>query len=125
MGLSKKWYARGNANANTKSKYHSRKQTIDGHVFASKREAQRYSELKMLEKAGEISNLELQKRFELIPSQRINGKVVERPCYYVCDFAYCEGGKQVIEDAKGMKTEVYKIKKKLMLYKYGIAIKEV
>ena len=68
---------------------------------------------------------ELQKRFELIPSQRIDGKVVERPCYYVCDFAYCEGGKQVIEDAKGMKTEVYKIKKKLMLYKYGIAIKEV
>ena len=80
MGLSKKWYARGNVNANTKSKYHSRKQTIDGYVFASKREAQRYSELKMLEKAGEISNLELQKRFELIPSQRIDGKVVERPC---------------------------------------------
>ena len=79
----------------------------------------------MLEKAGIISNLELQKRFELIPSQRIDGKVVERPCYYVCDFAYCEGGKQVIEDVKGMKTEVYKIKKKLMLYKCGIAIKEV
>lgn len=125
MGLTKKRHARGNVNANTKSKYHSRKQTIDGYVFASKREAQRYSELKMLEKAGEISNLELQKRFELIPSQRIGGKVVERPCYYVCDFAYCEGGKQVIEDAKGMKTEVYKIKKKLMLYKYGITIKEV
>lgn len=125
MDFSKRRFAVGNVNANTKSKYHSRKQTIDGYVFASKREAQRYSELKMLEKAGEISNLELQKRFELIPSQRIDGKVVERPCYYVCDFAYYEGGKQVIEDAKGMKTEVYKIKKKLMLYKYGIAIKEV
>lgn len=125
MDFSKRKFVHGNASANTKSKYHSRKQTIDGYVFASKREAQRYSELKMLEKAGEISNLELQKRFELIPSQRIDGKVVERPCYYVCDFAYCEGGKQVIEDAKGMKTEVYKIKKKLMLYKYGIAIKEV
>lgn len=125
MDLSKRRFALGNANANTKSKYHSRKQTIDGYVFASQREAQRYSELKMLEKAGEISNLELQKRFELIPSQRIGGKVVERPCYYVCDFAYCEGGNQVIEDAKGMKTEVYKIKKKLMLYKYGITIKEV
>ena len=125
MDFSKRRFAVGNVNANTKSKYHSRKQTIDGYVFASKREAQRYLELKILEKAGEISNLELQKRFELIPSQRIDGKVVERPCYYVCDFAYCEGGKQVIEDAKGMKTEVYKIKKKLMLYKYGIAIKEV
>lgn len=125
MDFSKRRFAVGNVNASTKSKYHSRKQTIDGYVFASKREAQRYSELKILEKAGEISNLELQKRFELIPSQRIGGKVVERPCYYVCDFAYCEGGKQVIEDAKGMKTEVYKIKKKLMLYKYGITIKEV
>lgn len=125
MGLSKKWCARGNVNANTKSKYHSRKQTIDGYVFASKKEAARYEELKLLERAGIISDLELQKRFELIPSQRINGKVVERPCYYVCDFAYCEGGKQVIEDAKGMKTEVYKIKKKLMLYKYGIRVREV
>lgn len=125
MGLSKKWYARGNVNANTKSKYHSTKQIIDGHVFASKKEAARYEELKLLERAGIISGLELQKRFELIPSQRIDGKVVERPCYYVCDFAYCEGGKQVIEDAKGMKTEVYKIKKKLMLYKYGIIIREV
>ena len=125
MDFSKRRFALGNANASTKSKYHSRNQTIDGYVFASKREAQRYSELKMLEKAGEISNLELQKRFELIPSQRIGGKVVERPCYYVCDFAYCEGGKQVIEDAKGMKTEVYKIKKKLMLYKYGIRVREV
>lgn len=125
MDFSKRRFALGNVSGNTKSKYHSRKQIIDGHVFASKREAQRYSELKILEKAGEISNLELQKRFELIPSQRIDGKVVERPCYYVCDFAYCEGGNQVIEDAKGMKTEVYKIKKKLMLYKYGIAIKEV
>lgn len=125
MGLSKKWYARGNVNANMKSKYHSTKQIIDGHVFASKKEAARYAELKLLERAGIISDLELQKRFELIPSQRIDGKVVECPCYYVCDFAYCEGEKQVIEDAKGMKTEVYKIKKKLMLYKYGIAIKEV
>lgn len=125
MGLPKKWYARGNVNANTKSKYHSRKQIIDGHVFASKKESARYAELKLLERAGIISDLELQKRFELIPSQRIDGKVVERPCYYVCDFAYLEGGKQVIEDAKGMKTEVYKIKKKLMLYKYGIRVREV
>lgn len=125
MDFSKRRFALGNASANTKSKYHSRKQTIDGHVFASKREAARYAELKLLERAGIISDLELQKRFELIPSQRIDGKVVERPCYYVCDFAYCEGGKQVIEDAKGMKTEVYKIKKKLMLYKYGIRVREV
>lgn len=125
MGLTKKWYARGNVNANTKSKYHSTKQILDGHVFASKKEAARYAELKLLERAGIISDLELQKRFELIPSQRMDGKVIERSCYYICDFAYYRDGEQIVEDAKGMKTEVYKIKKKLMLYKYGITIKEV
>lgn len=107
------------------SKYKSKKTVVNGIVFDSRREAKRYSELLMLERAGVIKNLELQKSFELIPSQKINGKVVERPCKYVADFVYEENGKIVVEDTKGMRTDKYIIKRKLMLYKYGIQIKEV
>jgi hypothetical protein len=107
------------------SKYKSKKTVVNGIVFDSRREAKRYSELLMLERAGVIKNLELQKSFELIPSQEINGKVVERPCKYIADFVYEENGKTVVEDTKGMRTDKYIIKRKLMLYKYGIQIKEV
>lgn len=108
------------------SKYHATKTVVDGITFDSKKEAQRYTELKLLERVGEISNLELQKPFELLPSQRDpeTGKVVERAVYYRADFSYIEDGEQVIEDTKGMKTDVYILKRKLMLYKYGIRIKE-
>lgn len=94
-------------------------------MFDSKKEAGRYYELSMLLRAGVISNLRLQVPFELIPAQRINGKVVERACKYIADFVYMENGKMVVEDAKGMRTDVYKIKRKLMLKEYGIKIKEV
>lgn len=107
------------------SKYKSKKTVVNGIVFDSRREAKRYSELLLLERAGVIKNLELQKSFELIPSQKINGKVVERPCKYIADFVYEENGKIVVEDTKGMRTDKYIIKRKLMLYKYGIQIKEV
>lgn len=107
------------------SKYKSKKTVVNGIVFDSRREANRYSELLLLERAGVIKNLELQKSFELIPSQKINGKVVERPCKYIADFVYEENGKTVVEDTKGMRTDKYIIKRKLMLYKYGIQIKEV
>jgi hypothetical protein len=107
------------------SKYKSKKTVVNGIVFDSRREAKRYSELLLLERAGVIKNLELQKSFELIPSQKINGKVVERPCKYIADFVYEENGKTVVEDTKGMRTDKYIIKRKLMLYKYGIQIKEV
>lgn len=107
------------------SKYKSKKTIINGIVFDSRKEAKRYSELLLLERAGVIKNLELQKPFELIPSQKINGKVVERPCKYIADFVYEENGKTVVEDTKGMRTDKYIIKRKLMLYKYGIQIKEV
>lgn len=108
-----------------RNKYGSRKTTVDGIMFDSQKEADRYCELKLLEKAGEIKNLELQKSFVLIPAQRIKGKIVERECKYRADFTYEENGELVVEDVKGMKTEAYKIKRKLMLYVHGIIVKEI
>lgn len=101
------------------NKYHNKKVVVDGITFDSKKEAGRYRELKMLERAGAISDLRLQVPFELIPKQ--NG---ERACLYKADFVYIKDGKMVVEDTKGIKTDVYKIKRKLMLYRYGIKITE-
>nr|DAN03520.1 MAG TPA: Endonuclease [Caudoviricetes sp.] len=115
-----------------KSKYGSRKVTIDGITFDSIRECNRYEELKLLERAGKITNLQRQVKYLLIPSQyeavEVNGKqkniCVERACVYVADFIYMENGLLVVEDCKGFKTEAYKIKRKLMLQNYGIKIRE-
>lgn len=106
-------------------KYGNRKISVNGFVFDSKREAKRFNELLLLLKAGEISNLQRQVKFELIPSQKINGKVIERPVHYIADFVYQEGVKTIVEDTKGFKTKDYIIKRKLMLYKHGIQIREV
>ena len=108
-----------------RSKYHSRKVTKDGITFDSLKEYRRFCELSLLQKAGKVTDLQRQVKFELIPSQRINGKVVERACTYVADFVYTENGKKVVEDTKGFKTKDYIIKRKLMLYKYGIQVKEI
>ena len=80
----------------------------------------------MLQRAGKISNLQRQVKYTLIPSQRIDGKVVERECYYTADFVYRDTGtgKEIVEDSKGMRTKEYIIKRKLMLYKNGIRILE-
>ena len=80
-----------------------------------------------LEKAGVIKNLSRQVKFVLIPSQRDeNGKVIERECSYKADFMYYdEAGETIVEDVKGFRTKEYIIKRKLMLYQYGIRIKEV
>jgi len=109
------------------SKYGNRKTTIDGITFDSQREANRYCELKLLERAGEITELELQKEFVLIPNQYIDGKLVERKCSYKADFYYLDirSGKYVCEDVKGMRTKEYIIKRKLMLYMWQIRIKEI
>ena len=106
------------------SKYHSKKVTINGQTFDSQLEARRFRELLLLERAGAITGLQRQVKFELIPSQRIGGKVVERACSYVADFVYMENGKKVVEDTKGYKTPEYKIKRKLMLWVHGIQIRE-
>lgn len=107
------------------SKYRSRKVTRDGMTFDSQKEYRRFCELRLLERAGEVTDLQRQVKFELIPSQRIGGKVVERACAYVADFVYMENGKKVVEDTKGFKTTDYIIKRKLMLWVHGIKIKEI
>lgn len=105
-------------------KYNNRKITIDGETFDSKKEAKRWQELKLLQRSGQITALSRQVKFLLIPAQKANGEVVERACSYIADFTYREHGDFVVEDTKGIKTEVYKIKRKLMLEKYGIRIRE-
>ena len=108
-------------------KYKSVKTEVDGILFDSKKEANRWKELKLLEDAGEISHLQRQVKYELIPSQRMDGKVVERPCTYIADFVYHKLGSNevVVEDTKGFRTPDYIIKRKLMLQVHGIRIREV
>lgn len=113
------------------SKYRSKKITVDGITYDSKKEYRRHAELLLLEKSGAISDLKRQVRFELIPSQhdRSSKKVIERPLTYVADFVYTENGKTVVEDVKGFKRStayaVFAIKRKLMLYVHGIRVREV
>lgn len=119
-----------------KKKYGSKKVKYDGHLFDSKKEMHRYIELKQLQQIGVISDLELQKPFELIPVQREpstltkrgkekKGKVIEKSIKYVADFVYKKDGELVVEDTKGVRTKDYIIKRKLMLYIHGIRIKEI
>jgi hypothetical protein len=108
------------------SKYGNRKTVFDGETFDSRKEANRWAELKLLERAGAIHSLQRQVPFEFIPTQRDeNGKMIERPVKYVADFVYTEGCKQVVEDTKGMRTPDYIIKRKLMLMVHGIRVKEI
>ncbi len=118
-----------------KTKYHNRKTKTDGRTFDSQKEARRYKQLRQMELAGEISDLSTQVKFVLIPTQRdpITGKILERECSYIADFVYtvpqkaqlCTKSTTVVEDVKGYRTDVYRIKKKLMLLRFGIVIKEV
>lgn len=104
-----------------RNKYKNKRVVIDNIEFDSQREALRYLDLKVLEKAKKISDLRLQVKYELIPKQ--DG---ERACNYVADFVYKdENGQTVVEDTKGMRTKDYIIKRKLMLFRYGIKIKEI
>jgi len=106
-------------------KYGNKKTTVDGITFDSKREAARYGQLILLEKAGQIEGLVLQPKFTLIESQRNADGKAERPVVYVGDFLYCENGNWIVEDVKGFKTPEYVIKRKLMLKERGITIREV
>lgn len=107
-------------------KYGNKKTVVDGITFDSKKEATRYTELKLLQRAGEIFDLQRQVPFTLIPKQTRDGKVIERPCVYKADFVYKDkDGTEVVEDTKGMRTKEYVIKRKLMLWQFGIEVKEV
>jgi hypothetical protein len=126
------------------NKYHNIKTTTsDGITHDSRKEARRWCELKLLERAGKIRGLQRQVEYELIPNQyepyerygkngqrlKDGAKLIERRCVYVADFVYinADSGKIVVEDTKSeaTRTKEYKIKKKLMLYKYNIKIVEV
>jgi len=108
-------------------KYHNKKMIIDGNKFDSIKEAKRYQELKILEKAKEITELRLQVKFELQPSFKKNNKTI-RKIEYIADFTYYDNKSQqyIVEDTKGYRTDVYKLKKKLFEYKYPhLTIKEL
>lgn len=103
------------------SKYNNVKVKLDSEWFDSHKEGLRYRELQLLERAGEITDIERQVTYELIPNQP-----GERAVKYIADFRYKnKEGQTIVEDVKGFKTEVYKIKRKLMKYVHGITIQEV
>lgn len=126
-----------------RSKFNTKKFDVDGQQFDSKKEAQRYRDLLDLQSRGLISDLQRQVKFELIPSMRadghtntrgryIPGPVIERAVYYVADFVYTDcTGERVVEDVKGYRGtssagyKVFIIKRKLMLQRYGIRVKEI
>ena len=123
------------------TKYNATKVTIDGHTFDSKKESNRYLELKLLERGKVISDLRTQVEFELLPNQYVtekrygkNGKplkdkkvLLERRVVYRADFVYTlnETGETVVEDVKGIRLPEYILKRKMFLYKYGIPIHEI
>lgn len=125
-------------NYQPKSKYGNKKIHLDGIVFDSLKEANRYQELKLMERAGLIKDLRQQVKYVLIPAQRepekigtrggkVKGKVVERECSYIADFVYYDNNLKacIVEDTKGFKTKEYIIKRKLMLFIHKIKIVEV
>lgn len=127
-------------NSYPSSKYHAKKTPcLYGHIHASAKEANRCNELHLLLRAGEITDLDTQRSFVLIPAQyryeerygktgkRLKDKkiLLEQACVYLADFVYhLKDGTLVVEDCKGCKTKEYKIKRKLMLYVHGIQLLE-
>ena len=121
-----------------RNKYGNTKTEVDGIIFDSAKEARRWQELRLAERADAIRDLRRQVKYELIPAQRepdqrgarggvIKGKLLERAVYYTADFVYYDmaAGRTIAEDTKGFKTKDYIIKRKLMLYVHHIKIKEV
>lgn len=108
----------------TISKYKNKKTIINGIEFDSKKEAKRYQELLIMQTNGKITDLKLQVPYILVPAFNL-GKKRYRDMRYIADFVYKQDGVEVVEDCKGYRTEIYKIKKKLMAYIYQIEIKEI
>lgn len=117
------------------NKYHAQKIIVDGEKFDSKAELRRWQELKLMEASGEISGLKRQVEYLLIPEQREpaegkkKGKLIERKCSYVADFVYGSSEGVIVEDVKGCRKgaayDLFVVKRKLMLERYGIKIREV
>lgn len=120
----------------SRNKYRNKKIQVNGETFDSMKELRRWRDLKLLEKAGEITELRRQVPFELLPNQREPdkigprggrkpGRIIERKAVYVADFVYRDrAGQEVIEDCKGMRTKEYILKRKLLLFRFGIRILE-
>lgn len=120
----------------SRNKYRNKKIQVNGETFDSMKELRRWRDLKLLEKAGEITELRRQVPFELLPNQREpdkigprggikKGRIIERKAVYVADFVYKDrAGREVIEDCKGMRTKDYILKRKLLLFRFGIRIME-
>lgn len=108
-----------------REKYANVRSVYQGENFDSKAELKRWVDLLLLQKAKQISGLERQVPFVLIPRQTRPSGGVERECTYVADFVYVEGGKRVVEDVKGALTPEYRLKRKLMLHVHGIEIREI
>ena len=108
-------------NLKSMNKYRNREVIVDGLRFQSVKEASRWQELRMLERAGEITGLVRQQKIELIPKTKLY-----RACYYVCDFIYDDKreNKTIYEDVKGVRTKEYLLKRKLLYWRHGIEIKE-
>jgi len=106
------------------SKYRNKKVFYKNMKFDSKKEYLRYLVLEDMQRKGEISGLQMQVPFVLVPSFQLNN-VKYKSIKYIADFVYEKDGKIVVEDVKGMRTDVYKIKKKLMAYINKIEIKEI
>lgn len=120
-----------------KNKYHAKKVTILGIDFDSKKEGMRYLLLRDMERNGQISDLQLQVPFELLPTiyedvtvhlktkDKIERRVKQRSVSYIADFVYTKDGKQVVEDTKGLRLPEYILKKKMMLALLNIEITEI
>jgi len=107
------------------NKYHARKTAVDGRTFDSKKEAERYCELKLMEKAGQISTLICQAPYVVLDDYVMDGKK-KRGITYIADFVYIDSDDIVhIEDVKGVKTDVYKLKKKMFESRYHRTIEEI
>ena len=131
-------YSRPYFRGRSKNKYNAKSVEYDGLKFDSQKEALRYKELDYLLSEGIITDLKRQVKYLLIPAQREpatvgkrggikQGKLLEHECSYIADFVYTvvESGETIVEDTKGMRTKDYVIKRKLMLFVYGIRIKEI
>ena len=106
-------------------KYGNKKTEVNGIVFDSQKEARRYIDLSLLEQAGEISGLKRQVKYVLITGKRWSDGHKHRDTVYIADFVYQENGQTVVEDVKGYRTDVYKLKRELMKDKFDIEIREV
>lgn len=111
------------ASSQKKSKYGA----VKSGGYASRKEHHRACELAIMQRAGLISELREQVKFELIPAQYgADGKLLERGCSYIADFVYNDNnGSFIVEDTKGVRTKEYIIKRKLMLKVHGIVISEI